>query len=224
MTLEHDDDVLLDALAAGSPAPQGDQLASLLAAWRADLDTPPLPAVRTATESDDLVAPLPIPAQRRHPFHRPRRLSRPLTVALAAAVLVFGGLTVASANAQPGTPLWPITRIFFGDAATSRLAEQEAQRLLDQAHAAAAAGDRLRAARLVESARVQIGQITDSEARQRLTQEADALWDKIRQMPQTGGSGGPGQTGSGTPTPTGSTGGGLLPTLLPTILPSLPIG
>lgn len=223
MTLEHDDDVLLDALAAGSRAPEGDQLAGLLAAWRADLDTAPLPALRPATEQDDVMVAPPIPAQRRHPFRRPRRVSRPLTVAVAAAVFVFGGLTFASATAAPGTPLWPITRIIFGDTAKSRLAQQEAQHLLDQARTAAATGDRLRAGQLVEQARVQIGQITDSEARQRLTAEADALWDQIRKMPATGGSGGQPGAGTTTPTPTGSTGGGLLPTLLPSILPSLPL-
>jgi hypothetical protein len=222
MTLEHDDDLLLDALAAGSSAPEQDQLAGLLAAWRDDLDAAPLPALRPATERDDVASPVFIPAQRRHPF-RPRRVSRPLIVAVAAAVLAFGGLTVASANAAPGTPLWPLTRIFFGDTAKSRLTEQEATRLLDQARAAMAAGNRLKAAELVQAARVQIGQITDNEARQRLTAESDALWNQIRQMPVTGGGSSTGTPGGGTPTPTTSGGGGILPTILPTILPSLPL-
>jgi hypothetical protein len=244
VTIEHDDDLLLSSLAAGSSAPPGDELAGMLAAWRADIDAEPLPQLRPATESDRKPVPLPVPlpvllpVQRRRPFRgtsgstgpsgagpgRPRT-PRPLVVALAAAVLAFGGLAVASATAQPGTPLWPITRVLFGDTAKSRLAAQEAEKLLDQARAAIAAGDKVGAAKLVEAARVQIGQISDPEARTRLTGEADDLWGKILVMPLNGTSaapgGGPvpGQPGQPTPTPTS---GGILPPLPTISVPPLP--
>jgi hypothetical protein len=240
MTIEHDDDLLLDALAAGSAFDQSDELAGLLAAWRADLEADPLPGLRPAAFPVP-VAPVNggrVPFPRRlfrrtsatpalpdgaSPAGR-RRMPRPLVVAAAAAVLVFGGLTVASASAQPGTPLWPLTRVIFGDTAKTRVAVSEAEKVLDQARAAMNAGDRLKAAQLVEAARVQIGQITDEGARQRLTDEADALWDQIRQMPLTAGTPLPGQSGApGTPAPTPTTGdGGILPPILPSILPTLP--
>jgi len=259
VTIEHDDDRLLSSLAAGSSAPAGDDVAGLLAAWRADIDAEPLPdlraAIQTAADGDTdrkpLPLPLPLPDQRRRPFRRtsadamqpgsPRpqaptspassppagpgrqRNPRPLVVALAAAVLAFGGLTVASAAAQPGTPLWPITRVIFGDTAKSRLAAQEAEKLLDQARAAMAAGDKIGAAKLVEAARVQIGLVSDPEARQRLNNEADTLWSQILLLPLPNGTalpgGGPlpGQSGTPTPVPTG-----ILPPLPTLTLPPLP--
>lgn len=253
MNTEHDSandaDLLLTAIAAGDPAPEGDDLAVLLAAWHADIVAEPLPTLRPATQP--VLVP---PAAARVPFPRRlfrrtsapastdgtqagpdntrpgrRRLSRPAIVAAAAAVLAFGGLTVASAAAQPGTPLWPITRVIFGDTAKTRLAEQEALKLLDQARAAISSGDKAKAAELVEAARVHIGQITDPGVKLRLTGEADALWNQIlllpgpiapSALPSTPAPGQSGQPGGPTPTPTPAEGGGILPPL-PSILPSL---
>jgi hypothetical protein len=52
------DDALLDALGRGEPVTRDDKLAELLGAWRAEMDTEPLPAIdiRTVTPAADLYA------------------------------------------------------------------------------------------------------------------------------------------------------------------------
>src|SRR5688500_5958813 len=103
MTIDHDD-ALLDALGRGEPAPEGDDLAALLGAWHSEVDDA-LPPLRLPTPADL------VPTQRSHwrwrrtdatgPGRKRRRVSRPALIGMITAVLAFGGLTAASASAEP---------------------------------------------------------------------------------------------------------------------------
>jgi hypothetical protein len=247
------DDLLLDALGRGEPGPDDDEVAAMLAAWRADL-ADELPAVRAAAPAeveaeeavaaDDVTVPVSL-------VRRPRRLSRPRLIAVAATVTLIaalGGVYVAALNATPGSPLWPISQL-INPGRADVLAAQDAIDKVRVAIAEQRYGD---ATRLIPPAQALIDKVDDLTARQRLQGELDALVRDLAakvagsgatpspapsssptpaptQAPGPGGNGdgGGGAPGAGSsPTPGG--GGGLLPkSLLPSLpklpLPSLPL-
>jgi hypothetical protein len=193
------DDALLDALGRGEPAPDGDDLAGLLAAWRAELATdlpsdtvdPPaggtvdelafdlpsatveLPADGNADErpTDAAHPPVvePVPLRRR----RAPGLRRALVGAVAAAVLV-GGAALGAQRSGPDGPLWPITRVMYPQLIDVR----EAEHAIAQAHDAIAAGRYDDARRLLDVAAGHTDHVTDPATRQRLR-------DRIEQLRQS---------------------------------------
>lgn len=231
MTLERDDE-LLTALSRGVRPDPDDPIIELLADWHADISTP-LPALA--------------------PARAPRRFLRPFLVAAAAAVFALGGTAALAATAQPGSPLWPITKVIYPDRADSRTAAQAAQRLLDQAATAVAEHREPDALAALTAAKAQIDLITDPGTRQRL----EARWAQLRaalslsQISTGTPSAAPAPGNPGTapsPAPSHTPGGGgvvpplpvpslplpslpvpslplpSLPVTLPSILPSLPLG
>jgi len=225
MTVLAQDEALFEALGRGDPPPAGDDVAMLLAAWRADL-----------TDTDTTVRPAIPPVVG---ISRPRR-RRWLRAALAAAAVVvglLGGLTIAAGGAGPDSPLWAITRLLYTDRADSRAAQQEAERAIADARSAVASADYPEASRLLDVATVQIGRITDPTVAQRLRDEVEAIRRllPLSTLPSLtpgpspgpssslpGGGGAPG--GGGGPGGSGGPGGGGGPGLpVPSLpLPSLP--
>jgi hypothetical protein len=156
------------------------------------------------------------------------RVPRPALIGAVAAAMVFGGLTAATASAEPGSPFWPITQIMFSDKASSRVAEQEAISLLTQARQALAEDRKDTAAALITEARGKIALITDPAIRARLEAEAAAILPQVPALSSTvsplpSNVEAPGVTPSpGTPTPSPQK-SGLLPPILPSLLPSIPL-
>lgn len=230
------DEALLDALGAGAPGPDGDDLAAMLSAWQTSVSTDIPSAVDDAVVHEAAaVAP-------------PRRTRRPLAkliAALTGATIVLGGsLTAAAAGAGPGSPLWPITRIVYADRADSRAAEQTAQRLVDEATTAFAHHDYADATARLDRADTYLPKITDGVAKQRIAGQIERLRAAIAAVtlpsvgvsptpqapgaassPGTGGTDGRPAESTPAPSPTPSPSqGGLLPLPpLPSLLPSLPI-
>ena len=227
------DDALFNALAAGTPGPADDDLATMLSAWQTSLSAPT--SVAPAT---------PAPPAR---VRSPRPLAK-LVAALAGAVVVLGGgLTAAAASAGPDSPLWPITRIVYADRADSRAASQSATELLDQATKAFAEHRYTDSAALVDQASAYVPKVTDAATRQRLEARIQQLRAALAtvSLPVPGSSPTPsgsavapgaaapsptpapsGKQAESTPAPSPSPSqGGLLPLppLLPSLLPSLPL-
>jgi uncharacterized membrane protein YgcG len=217
------DDALLDALGRGDPPPADDEVALLLAAWRADL------------ASDVTVRPA-VPPAGDLPRPRRRRYLRAALAAAAAVVAVAGGLVVTAGSAGPDSPLWSITRLLYADRADSRVAQRDAERAIESARSAVASSDYAEASRLLDEAVVLIGRVNDPSVAQRLLDEVDAL---RRLLPLTGlpptpapspspgssGGSGPGGSSGGGSSGGGSGGPGGGPGLpLPSLpLPSLPL-
>jgi hypothetical protein len=211
MTLERDDE-LLTALSQGVRPDPDDPIIELLADWHADISTP-LPATA--------------PARTR------RRFLRPFLVAAAAAVFALGGTAALAATAQPGSPLWPITKIIYPDRADSRTAAKAAQRLLDQAATAIAEHRYPDALAALTAARPQIDLVTDRDTRQRLEDRWVLLRAALISLsPGTpiaaptppGTAGNPGTAPSPAPSHTYGGGGVVPPLPLPSLpLPSLPV-
>jgi hypothetical protein len=190
------DDALLDALGRGGPAPAGDDLAGLLAAWRAELgtdlpsntidppaggtvdelafdlpsDTVELPVGGNAEErlTDAVDPPAVVPLRRRTSGFR-----RALVGAVAAAVLL-GGAALGAQRSGPDGPLWPITRVMYPQLADVR----EAEHAIGLAQDAAAAGRYDDARRLLDVAAGHTDHVTDPATRQRLR-------DRIAQLRQS---------------------------------------
>ncbi|GGM78626.1 anti-sigma-D factor RsdA [Dactylosporangium sucinum] len=238
------DDVLLDALGRGEPAPDGDDLAGLLAAWRADLDTDlppdgistgdilnvPVETVPVEPDADDEVAE-PVPLRRRG------TALRRAFAGVAAAALILGGLALGAHRSGPDGPLWPITRVLYPQVVDTRAAEHA----IAQAADAAAAGRYDEARRLLDTATGYAQQVGDPATRQRLLDQIDELRRSLPAAPaptaqpsSTGGGPTPGTTGpSPAPSPGTTTGGpggggqspapGIPVPNLPSLLPTLPL-
>lgn len=160
-----EDDLLLDRLGRGEPVADGGDIASMLSAWRATLPEPgPAgePLVRAALAATG----------------RPRAAGRfaRLSLGVAAGLVLAGsGVTVAAAHAGPGSPLWPITRLVYGDEAESRMATEAAGRALADARVAAERGRYEEASRLLGEAARLMGKVSEPADVQRLSTQADAV-------------------------------------------------
>ncbi|MCW0214706.1 MAG: anti-sigma-D factor RsdA [Pseudonocardia sp.] len=120
------DDELINALSAGlsvsAPGLSGydddDRVVAMLAAWKAEVDAEPIP---------ELVGP--DEAVRAVESGRPRSARRRHLVPLAgaAALLVFSiaGVSLGAQSAQPGDPLFGVTRVLYTNVAESRQAAVE---------------------------------------------------------------------------------------------------
>jgi hypothetical protein len=220
MTAVARDALLLDVLARNDPPPDGDDVAALLSAWRADLAGDPAAAS---------VAPSGAPS-RRHTW-RPGRV---LLAAAAAVLALAGAVTLAAGHAGPGSPLWPITTLVYEDRAGSRLAQQQVEATIARADEAIHDSRYGEAGRLLDEATALVGQVNDEAVARRLTDQIAVLRNLLpggatvpAPLPTTAppipqpSSGGPasGQPGGATPQPTG----GLPPPSPGLPLPSLPL-
>ncbi|MFU8874517.1 hypothetical protein [Micromonospora sp. SL4-19] len=168
------DDMLLDALGRGDAAPADDELATMLAAWHADLADDASGPAHLRPSAPDGDAPDSAPAVPLRPATRSRR-PRPWALRLAAAAVALlalvSGLSVGSRHAEPGSPLWSLTKLLHPQQAEVRLVE----RAIAEARAALAAGRLDEAQRLLDRARGQLTKVVDPPTADRLRAELDAL-------------------------------------------------
>jgi hypothetical protein len=187
------DDRLLDLLGRGELPAGAVGVAAMLAAWRSCLDDgwSDVDDGRSGVDNDRAAgraAELAAAAVRR------TSRSVRLMVTVAAALVVAAGLTVwAASGAQPGGPLWPITRIAFPDHADVAAAAQA----VEQARTAAFEGRYDEARRLVDRADALIARVRSPEDARRLR----AALDEVRRMLDALAPGGGGPTATPTPSP-----------------------
>lgn len=150
------DDALIDALAGRNRAagdPLDERVASLLLAWRDDVNAEaagPLVDMETATST-----------VKSAPRPRSRRTFGPLAAAAAVLVIAFTGVGLAARDAEPGNPLWGVTKVLYSEKAKS-------------VEAAVAVRNKLEAAsQALESGRVDDAQVALEQAQQKLPVVAD---------------------------------------------------
>jgi uncharacterized membrane protein YgcG len=229
------DDRLLDALGRGEAAPPDDDVAGLLAAWRAELATD-IPTVRKPAPAGVVD----LQQERVRRGWRPRRM----LIAAAAMIIALGGaVTLAAGGAGPDSPLWPITQLVYSDRADARQAQQDAEQAISKARQAIDEGRYTDAEKQLNEAKGLIGRIHDPQVAHRLLDEVAAvtgLLPRLVTQPSHPAAGGPKSTGSprgggggqggdggggGNPDTTQSPGGLPLPSLpvpLPTLSLSVP--
>ncbi|MCS3778440.1 anti-sigma-D factor RsdA [Tsukamurella ocularis] len=197
------DDDLIEALAAGGAVTTADQtefaLASLLADWRDEIVTTPVPA---GPSVDELVAAT--GAGRRTRGFRPARPTRPVPPpavggvpsgdvtpigdapsrrkrfglvagAAAAAVAILGGGTVLVNSASPGDgALWSVKEVVFSDAASQTIATSEAKAQLESADNAIDSSNQAEAQAALVSARQQAAKVKNQKDRAALEERIRA--------------------------------------------------
>ncbi|MFI7606264.1 hypothetical protein ACIBTV_14170 [Micromonospora sp. NPDC049366] len=228
------DDQLLDALGRAEPAPADDDVAAVLAAWRADLEgDDEQRLLRAATQP-------PAPATAAGPRPVSRGVLR-LAAAVVAVLTLATGLGVGSRAADPTSPLWSLTRVLHPEQAQVRGVEHDIAR----ARAAVTAGRPDEARDLIARARRDLAEVADPTTAARLRADLDevdrllaALVSASTASPAAPTDGAPGAATPGAPTD-GPVPGGSAPAPdpapatpapaptsnapgLPDLLPSLP--
>jgi hypothetical protein len=178
LTALAEDDRLLDQLGRGErpDSADGHDVNVLLSDWRASLPAP--------DPADDRLLAASVAALR-----RPHRAARRTLVVAASALVALGGMTAAAENAGPGSLLWPITQLVYGDLAESRTVAQDASDTVAAARVAIGSGDYDRAARLLAQAATLTDRIAEPEVaadlRTRIATTRDLLPTPTEPLPDT---------------------------------------
>jgi hypothetical protein len=178
------DDELINALSAGyqvaGPGYGGfaadDRVATILAAWKAEVDAEPVPEL---VDLDTAVAAVRAARPR---SARIRHLA-PLAAAAAFIVLAAGGVSVGSYSAQPDDALWPVTQVVFPTKAASVQAATNAQDHIEKAKQALVAGRPEDAAAELVRAKAEIGAVRPEEGQVALADVQDFLLAKAAETP-----------------------------------------
>lgn len=180
------DDELISALAAGmsvsAPGVGGydadDQVAALLATWRNEVDSEPLPEL---VDLDTAMATL--QAASRPPGRRARHLF-PLAAAAAMIVFTVGGVSVGAADARPGDTLWGVSRVLYSERAESVEAAERVEVLIDEAKDALTRGEPELAAQALAAAEEDLVAVREEEGLAELAEAQSFLEAKAAETPQ----------------------------------------
>ena len=161
----HADDELINALRAGmtmsTPGLQGydadDQVAAILAAWKAEVDAEPIPEL---VDIDTAMAA--IEAARPSMARRARRHLAPVAAA-AAFVVLIGGLSIGSADSEPGDALWGVSKVLYSERAESVEAAARVETRISTAKVALAEGRTEVAAHELEAAQADLVTVRPQE-------------------------------------------------------------
>lgn len=177
------DDELLGVLGDGEHPLRGDALIDLLAAWRSEVGSAPLPALPSEQEIEVALAPNVTRLWPRrgwaksHEHHHGQRpaLWQAVTGAAAVAAVIVGGLSVAAHSAMPGDPLWGVSKTIFSDRAGEVELVGDLSEHLSAADLAARDGDRDTAQRLLDEVTDRLDEVADASERVELMKRRDAI-------------------------------------------------
>jgi hypothetical protein len=99
-----------------------------------------------------------------------------MAVAAAIGAVLIGSATVGAANADPRSPLWPITQVIWPARAQSIESTEHVQVALDEARLALAAGRSGDARHAIIRAVGELGNIDDPAARNDIRSTVNLLW------------------------------------------------
>ena len=157
------DDAFLDDLAAGRAAQVADsadhELAGLIAQWRSEAVSSPIPTTPTVADIEAAIT-------RANAREKRGGLSRRLRIVSGAAAIlavVGAGLLVLSEGSQPGDPLWGVKQVVFADQAQQTQAKANAEANIEAAQAALKEGDVDKAKEYIKAAEQDIGPIDDQD-------------------------------------------------------------
>jgi hypothetical protein len=178
------DDELINALSAGmsvsAPGLHGydadDQVAAILAAWKAEVDAEPIPEL---VDLDTAVATI---VAARPPSRRARHLA-PVAAAAAFIVLAVGGVSVGSYNSEPGDALWGVSKVLYSERAGSVEAAARVESRIATAKQALAQGDPAVAAQALAQAQAELASVRPEEGKADLADVQNFLAAKADETP-----------------------------------------
>ncbi|MDX2356782.1 hypothetical protein [Dietzia sp. PP-33] len=219
------DDELLGVLGVGDRPADADALLALLAEWRAEVGSAPLPELPDEEEIAVALAPNVSRLRARrgwarsgdhHHGQRPA-LWQAVTGAAVVAAVIVGGLSVAAHSAMPGDPLWGVSKTIFSDRAGEVELVGDLSEDLTAADLAAREGDRDRAERLLAEVSDRLDEVADASERVELMKRRDAIRrDLSRVTPSSVPS--PAPAPAPTPAPQPGPGQGVA-----TLVPGIPV-
>nr|WP_052479318.1 anti-sigma-D factor RsdA [Kibdelosporangium sp. MJ126-NF4]CEL23600.1 FIG00997706: hypothetical protein [Kibdelosporangium sp. MJ126-NF4]CTQ93137.1 FIG00997706: hypothetical protein [Kibdelosporangium sp. MJ126-NF4] len=176
------DDELLDALAAkvddaGPVDFDDEQLNALLLAWRQDVDSVPVPQIvdtRTAVAT--------VTAARSARRRRPRMLV-PVAAAAAVLAMAFAGVGMAARGAEPGDPLWGLSKVLYADHARSVEAAKSVRTDLNDAQQALERGRVDEAKDRLEAAGTALPNVSSEDGKDVLQAEHESLLEQLTMGP-----------------------------------------
>jgi hypothetical protein len=175
------DDELINALAAGmtvaaADGSRDDHVATILAAWKAELDAEPWPDL---VDLDTAVST--VQAARR-PSGRARHLV-PVAAAAAGLVILLGGVSLGSYSAEPDDALWPVTKVLYSERADSVEAAGRVEERIARAKQAIAAGQPAVAEQELRAAASDLAVVRPEEGRVELVEVQSFLQAKAGETP-----------------------------------------
>ena len=132
----------------------------------------------------------------------PRHKHRRMTAAAVAVGMItgFGGVVFAAADAEPGSLLWPVTRMVYADRAEAIQARVDAEAALDRARRAIDEGRTADAERYLDEA-ARKAEAADAKTAARLRDQVQAERERLATNPEEGPTpgGSPANPGHGEP-------------------------
>jgi len=192
------DDALIAALSRADEThiddPIDERLAGLLRTWRDDVHAEPERPLVDIAAAHQALASAPRPRRRHNPIG-------PWATAAAVLVVAFVGMGLAAKGAEPGDPLWNVTKVLYSEKAKSVEAAITVRRKLQQATEALDSGRVSDAKVALEEAKDKLTVVAVEDGQQALTTRTEELLEELG-----------GTTGPTTPPATTSTSAPSAPT------------
>ncbi|MDN5915931.1 MAG: hypothetical protein L0I76_12600 [Pseudonocardia sp.] len=177
------DDELINALSSGlgvsGPGRGGydsdDQLVAMLASWKADVDSEPIPEL---VEPDAAV-------QMLQPARPSRRMSylRPLVAAAAVVAVALAVVSIGAHEAVPGDTLWGVSKVLYTERAGQVQAASDLRSGIEQVNAKLAAGDTAGARQDLAELGPLLGKVEPGQQQSYFDQQTDFLTAKVAETP-----------------------------------------
>ncbi|MBY6365747.1 anti-sigma-D factor RsdA [Rhodococcoides corynebacterioides] len=179
------DDALIEAIAGHGPVATADadeyRLAALLAEWREDIVSTPMPAGPSLDEVQAAMDRERDGAADRGRARSRLRMLRPVVGAAAAVAFLAGGVSAVSFGAEPGDPLWKVKEVVFTQEAESTAARVDTTSALQNVETALARGDADQARTLLAEAATRTPAVRDEQQRAELL----GWWTRLNQQLST---------------------------------------
>lgn len=177
------DDELINALSSGlgvsGPGRGGydadDRLVAMLAAWKADVDSEPIPEL---VEPDMAVRML-------QPARPSRRASylRPLAAAAAVAACALAAVSIGAHEAVPGDTLWGVSKVLYSERAEQVQAASDLRTGIERVNAKLAAGDTAGAQQDLAALAPLLGKVEPGQQQAYFSQQQQFLSAKVAETP-----------------------------------------
>jgi hypothetical protein len=170
------DDALIAALGrADDPHiddPIDDRLAGLLRNWRDDVHSEPERPLVDVAAAHAALASAPRPRRRQNPIG-------PWATAAAVLVVAFVGMGLAAKGAEPGDPLWNVTKVLYSEKAKSVEAAISIRGKLDQAKEALHSGRVNEAKEALQEVQDKLPAVAVEDGQQALADRTEELMDEL---------------------------------------------